>query len=93
MIVLTHNPDIFPNVPQRVQLVLAGHTHGGQVRFPIIGSVVQSSDYGDRWERGDVFEDNHHLFVTSGIGTSIVPVRFGLPPEIVILTLKSGSPN
>jgi predicted MPP superfamily phosphohydrolase len=93
VIVLTHNPDIFPKVPQRVQLVLAGHTHGGQVRFPIIGSVVQSSDYGDRWERGDVFEDNHHLFVTSGIGTSIVPVRFGLPPEIVILTLKSGSPN
>jgi predicted MPP superfamily phosphohydrolase len=91
LIVLTHNPDIFPNVPQRVPLVLAGHTHGGQVRFPIIGSVVQSSEYGQRWERGHVFEDNHHLFVTSGIGTSIVPVRFGLPPEIVLLTVKSGS--
>jgi uncharacterized protein len=93
LIALTHNPDIFPNVPQRVQLVLAGHTHGGQVRFPLIGAVIESSDYGDRWERGHVFEDNHHLFVTSGIGTSIVPVRFGLPPEIVILTLKSGSQN
>lgn len=93
VIALTHNPDIFPNVPQRVSLVLAGHTHGGQVRFPIIGSVVESSDYGERWERGHVFEDNHHLFVTSGIGTSIVPVRFGLPPEIVLLTLKSGSQN
>jgi len=93
VIALTHNPDIFPNVPPRVQLVLAGLTHGGQVRFPILGSVVQSSDYGDRWERGHVFEDNHHLFVTSGIGTSIIPVRFGLPPEIVILTLKSGSQN
>ena len=93
LIALTHNPDIFPNVPQRVQLVLAGHTHGGQVRFPLIGSVVQSSEYGDRWERGHVFENNHHLFVTSGIGTSIVPVRFGLPPEIVLLTLKSGSQN
>jgi len=91
LIALTHNPDIFPNVPQRVPLLLAGHTHGGQVRFPIIGSVVESSDYGERWERGHVFEDNHHLFVTSGIGTSIVPVRFGLPPEIVLLTLKSGS--
>jgi predicted MPP superfamily phosphohydrolase len=93
LIALTHNPDIFPNVPQRVQLMLAGHTHGGQVRFPLIGAVIESSDYGDRWERGHVFEDNHHLFVTSGIGTSIVPVRFGLPPEIVILTLKSGSQN
>lgn len=93
LIALTHNPDIFPNVPQRVQLVLAGHTHGGQVRFPFIGAVIESSDYGDRWERGHVFENNHHLFVTSGIGTSIVPVRFGLPPEIVLLTLKSGSQN
>jgi predicted MPP superfamily phosphohydrolase len=91
LIALTHNPDIFPNVPQRVQLVLAGHTHGGQVRFPLIGPVISSSEYGDRWVQGHVFEDNHHLFVTTGIGTSIVPVRFGLPPEIVILTLKSGS--
>lgn len=93
LIALTHNPDIFPNVPQRVPLVLAGHTHGGQVRFPLIGSVVESSKYGERWERGHVLESNHHLFVTSGIGTSIVPVRFGLPPEIVLLTLKSGSQN
>ncbi len=88
LIALTHNPDIFPNVPQRAQLVLAGHTHGGQVRFPIIGPVIESSEYGDRWVRGHVFADNHHLFVTTGIGTSIVPVRFGLPPEIVLLTIK-----
>jgi uncharacterized protein len=93
LMALTHNPDIFPNVPQRVQLVLAGHTHGGQVRFPLIGAVIESSDYGDRWVRGHVIEDNHHLFVTTGIGTSIIPVRFGLPPEIVLLTLKSGSQN
>ena len=91
LIALTHNPDIFPNVPQRVSLLLAGHTHGGQVRFPIIGPVVESSRYG--WLHGDMFADNHHLFVTTGIGTSIIPVRFGLPPEIVILTLKSGSQN
>jgi uncharacterized protein len=89
MIALTHNPDIFPDVPQRVPLLLAGHTHGGQVRFPFIGSVVQSSKFGERYERGHVFENNHHLFVTSGIGTSIVPVRFGVTPEIVLLTLKA----
>ena len=88
---LTHNPDIFPRVPQRVQLLLAGHTHGGQVRLPIIGPVIESSDYGDRWVRGHVFDYNHHLYVTTGIGTSILPVRFGLPPEIVLLTLRSAS--
>ena len=87
-IALTHNPDIFPDVPQRVPLLLAGHTHGGQVRLPLIGSVVESSDYGDRYVKGHVIENNHHLFVTTGIGTSIVPVRFGVPPEIVVLTVS-----
>ena len=89
MIALTHNPDIFPQLPARVPLLLAGHTHGGQVSFPLIGSVVESSRYGERYERGHVFENNHHLFVTTGIGTSIMPVRFGVTPEIVLLTLKS----
>jgi len=89
IIAITHNPDIFPSVPPRVQLLLAGHTHGGQVRFPLIGTVVQASDYGERYVRGHVFEQNHHLFVTTGIGTSIVPVRFSVPPEIVMLTIES----
>lgn len=89
IIALTHNPDIFPKLPQRVQLLVAGHTHGGQVRFPLIGTVVQSSDFGEKYERGYVFENNHHLFVSTGIGTSIMPVRFGVPPEIVLLTLHS----
>jgi len=89
VIALTHNPDIFPRLPQRVQLLLAGHTHGAQVRFPIIGTVVEPPNSGQRYIRGHVFENNHHLFVTTGIGTSIVPIRFGVPPEIVLLTLKS----
>ena len=91
IIALTHNPDIFPQVPSRVDLVLAGHTHGGQVRFPLIGSVVESSRYGERFEKGHVVENGHDLYVTSGIGTSIVPVRFGVPPEIVLLELKNVS--
>ena len=69
--------------------MLAGHTHGGQVRFPLIGSVIHSSNVGERYEVGHVFENNHHLFVTTGIGTSILPVRFGVPPEIVLLTVNS----
>ena len=89
LIALTHNPDIFPQVPSRVNLLLAGHTHGGQVRLPLIGSVVESSKYGERYEAGHVVENGHDLFVTTGIGTSIQPVRFGVPPEIVLLVLKS----
>jgi predicted MPP superfamily phosphohydrolase len=89
IIALAHNPDIFPNLPQHVPLLLAGHTHGGQVRFPFIGAVVQSTDMGERYERGHLFENNHHLFVTTGIGTSILPVRFGVTPEIVLLTINS----
>jgi predicted MPP superfamily phosphohydrolase len=85
---LTHNPDIFPRLSQRVSLLVAGHTHGGQVRFPIIGTVIQPSDYGQRYVRGHVVENNHHLFVTTGIGTSIIPVRFLVPPEIVLLTIE-----
>jgi predicted MPP superfamily phosphohydrolase len=85
---LTHNPDIFPQLPQRVPLLLAGHTHGGQVRFPIIGTVITPSDYGQRYVRGHIVENQHHLFVTTGIGTSIVPVRFLVPPEIVLLTIE-----
>ena len=89
VIALTHNPDIFPRLPQRVPLLLAGHTHGGQVRFPLIGSVVHSTKVGERYETGHVFENNHHLFVTTGIGTSILPVRFGVAPEIVLLTVNA----
>jgi uncharacterized protein len=90
VIALTHNPDIFPNLPSRVQLLIAGHTHGAQVHLPLIGYVVEPSNrYGDRYARGHVYENGHHLFITTGIGTSIVPVRVGVPPEIVLLTVKS----
>lgn len=88
IIALAHNPDIFPQLPERVPLFLAGHTHGGQVRLPFIGTMVHTSDFGDRYEAGHVFENGHHLFVTTGIGTSIIPVRFRVPPEIVLLTVK-----
>lgn len=87
VIALTHNPDIFPRLPERVPLLLAGHTHGGQIRFPIVGTIVEPSTFG--FVRGHFFENNHHLFVTTGIGNSIIPLRFGVTPEIVLLTVKS----
>jgi predicted MPP superfamily phosphohydrolase len=87
-LVLCHEPDIFPDVPERAALTLAGHTHGGQVRLPLVGSLVVPSQYGQRYARGHVEEQGRHLFVTSGVGTSIFPVRFGVPPEIALLTLR-----
>jgi predicted MPP superfamily phosphohydrolase len=87
-IALTHNPDVFTQLPQSVPLMLAAHTHGGQVKLPLIGTPIVPSFYGPRFTAGHIFEEGHHLFVTTGIGTSILPVRFRVPPEIVILTIK-----
>src|SRR5262245_3475485 len=86
-IVLSHNPDVFPDVPARVDLTLAGHTHGGQVLLPLIGRPVVPSRYGQRYAAGHVVEDGRLLFVTTGIVTSIVPIRLGVPPEIVVVTI------
>lgn len=88
VILITHNPDIFPDVPARVSLTLAGHTHGGQVNLPFIGRPIVPSDFGQRYAFGHVVEDGRHLFVSGGVGTSILPVRFRVPPEIVVLTLS-----
>jgi predicted MPP superfamily phosphohydrolase len=88
IIALTHNPDIFPSIPRDVPLLLAAHTHGGQVNLPLIGTPIVPSDFGQKYTSGHVFENDHHLFVTTGIGTSILPIRFRVPPEIVILTIK-----
>ena len=88
VIVLTHNPDLFPQTPPRKSLLmLAGHTHGGQVNFPFLGRLVVPSEYGQRYAAGYVQEKGNHLFVTTGIGTSVLPVRFRVPPEIVVLTV------
>jgi uncharacterized protein len=88
LLVLTHEPDIFAEMPERTALTLAGHTHGGQVRLPLLGRLVVPSRYGQRYAAGHVVEGGRHLFVTSGVGTSIFPVRFGVPPEIALLTLR-----
>lgn len=89
VIALTHNPDLFARIPTRVVLTLAGHTHGGQVNLPLVGRLRVPSMYGQRYAAGHIVENNHHLFVTTGVGTSIIPIRFRVPPEIVILTLTS----
>jgi predicted MPP superfamily phosphohydrolase len=87
VIVLTHNPDVFPDMPQWVTLTLAGHTHGGQVHLPLVGRPIVPSKFGSRYAYGLVEENQKRLFVTGGVGTSIIPVRFRVKPEIAMLIL------
>jgi uncharacterized protein len=87
VIALSHNPDIFPEMTPRVTLTLAGHTHGGQVNLPLIGRPIVPSKFGQRFAYGLIEEKGKKLWVTGGIGTSIVPLRFRVKPEIVILAL------
>jgi uncharacterized protein len=88
IILITHNPDVFIDVPSRVSLTIAGHTHGGQVKFPLIGAPIVPSDYGQRFAAGHVVEQGRHLFVSTGTGMSILPVRFRVPPTIAVLELR-----
>ncbi len=87
VLLLVHEPDIFTRVPARVALTLAGHTHGGQIRLPLIWPAFVPSKYGARFAYGHVIEDERHLIVSGGLGTSIIPARLGVPPEIVQVQL------
>jgi len=87
VVLMVHEPDIFTEVPDRVSLTLAGHTHGGQVRMPLIWPAFVPSQYGARFAYGHIVEDGRDLIVSGGLGTSIVPMRIGVPPEIVHVTL------
>lgn len=85
-ILLAHEPDIFPEVPARIGLTLSGHTHGGQVR--LLGwSPVVPSRYGSRYAYGHIREKGRDLVVSGGIGCSIAPIRFGVPPEITLVEI------
>jgi uncharacterized protein len=88
LLVLMHEPDLFDDFDDRATLTLAGHTHGGQVDLPVLGRRVVPSRFGPRYAAGHIVENGRHLFVTTGVGTSIIPVRFRVPPEIALLTLR-----
>jgi len=90
VILMAHEPDIFPQVPERVALTVCGHTHGGQVR-PFGFAPIVPSRYGRRYDYGQVVEGGRHLVVSGGLGVSGLPIRFGIPPEIVALDLDAPS--
>jgi uncharacterized protein len=95
IIVLEHSPDVFEvinyykNLGSDFKLMLAGHTHGGQVWLPIIGTPIVPSGYGQKYSYGHKHEFDKDIFVTSGVGESILPLRFMMPPEIAVLTINA----
>ncbi|MFP6613093.1 MAG: metallophosphoesterase, partial [Pirellulales bacterium] len=86
-IVLAHSPDQFVWARQHdADLMLAGHTHGGQIRLPVIGAIVSPSRYGTRYACGAFFEPPTVMHVSRGI-SGTVPVRHNCPPELTKLVL------
>jgi uncharacterized protein len=86
VLLMAHEPDIFPRVSERVAVTFSGHTHGGQVALAGFAPIVPSR-YGRRFAYGHIVEDGRHLIVSGGLGCSGMPVRFGVPPEIVLVEL------
>ena len=88
-LVFTHSPDAWQAFRGDSVLVLAGHTHGGQVNPPIIGRRVNATSLGPEHSYGFSKIAGVDMFVSAGVGTSILPIRFRAPPEIVIITLRA----
>jgi uncharacterized protein len=95
LVVLEHSPDIlyilnyWKTLNPDLKLMLAGHTHGGQVWLPILGTPFVPSSVGQKYAKGHINEEGIDMFVTSGIGTSILPFRFMVPPEVAVVTIRS----
>ncbi|RYF37747.1 MAG: metallophosphoesterase, partial [Comamonadaceae bacterium] len=91
-LVLMHDPASFSTLPPVRGLVVAGHTHGGQVSLPVIGALVLPGRAPRQWAYGWVEHADNRMYVTSGLGVSILPLRFNMRPEWVLFTV-SASPS
>ncbi len=88
IILLTHSPDVFPEAPEFVNLTLAGHTHGGQIVLPNGRALVVPSKYGARYAYGLKEKNGRKMFVSRGLGTSVIAARFNCFPEIVVINFE-----
>jgi predicted MPP superfamily phosphohydrolase len=87
-IVLAHDPFWFSRLPAGPHLMLSGHTHGGQICLPGIGPLTNKSRAPLRWSSGLIVEGGRHLYVTRGLGTSGLPIRFLAPAEFAVLEVS-----
>jgi len=87
-ILLSHNPEINRQLmpSHKIDLVLSGHTHGGQVSFPFIGTPF-SPTQSEKYLKGLVRDGDRQTYITRGVGHLVVPIRFNCPPEVTLITL------
>ncbi|PLX94605.1 MAG: metallophosphoesterase [Desulfuromonas sp.] len=89
-ILLSHNPDINEEIDlgkTKIDLVLSGHTHGGQVVLPFVGQPFLPSGFGQKYRAGLVRDGARQTYVTRGVGHLLAPLRLNCPPEVTLLTL------
>ena len=84
-IVVTHNPDIYYNIMDGANLILAGHTHGGQFVIPFTPALFVPSKYGSKFASGEIKETRNRMIITRGLGVARFPLRLKCKPEIVII--------
>lgn len=91
-LLMSHNPDYAEELPDglRIDLMVSGHTHGGQVWLPLVGAPLVPSRYGQRYRAGLAEGPRCPVYVTRGLGTVTPPVRFLCRPELTVLTLRRG---
>ncbi len=89
VIVMSHWPDAFATAPDRVAITFAGHSHCGQVNLPVFGRLMHASAGSEKWPCGLYSNGQGRLYVSGGVGVSLMPVRFLQPPEIAVVTLRA----
>lgn len=87
-VLIAHRPDEFHWAPASVSLMLAGHTHCGQIVLPLIGPVETGSDFGRKYVCGVVRKGSKTLVVTAGMGTSRLPMRIGAHPDVWLIRIS-----
>jgi len=95
VIVLEHSPDVLEMITGKLsisndpKIMFAGHTHGGQIWLPVLGYPIIPSSYGQKYAAGHIRDFDTDMFITTGVGTSILPFRFMVPPEVAVVTIRA----
>ena len=89
VIMLAHDPASFLEIKDRPVVTICGHTHGGQVTIPYVTPIIIPGRAPLKYAYGHIHEQGRDMIVSSGIGTSVLPVRFGRRPEIVLINLEA----